>query len=149
MPNNFHLKAGNMSGLDGYYVQEFGLLTSNTFININSNWVFSKTIWRGKNRCSLMENQIGRIEFSITSLESGGNSELNGNVQIFFSINSNCVFSNTTLRKNARSPMEKGRIEFLITSLELGGNSEPNGNVQIFFYINSNCVFSKTIWKML
>ena len=37
----------------------------------------------------------GRIEFSITSLDPGGNSEQNGNVQIFFYINSNCVFSKT------------------------------------------------------
>ena len=38
-----------------------------------------------------MEN--GRIKFSISFLESGGNSVQNGNVQIFFQINSNCVFS--------------------------------------------------------
>ena len=37
----------------------------------------------------------GRIEFSIISLEPGGNSEPNGNVKIFFYINANCVFSKT------------------------------------------------------
>ena len=66
----------------------------------------------------------GRIEFSITSLEPVGYSEPNGNVQIFFYIKSNCVFSKTNW-KNVRSPVEKGRIEFPMTSLEPGGNSEP------------------------
>ena len=44
-------------------------------------------------RCSAMEK--GRNEFSITSLEPRGNSEPNGNVQIFCSINSKCVFFKT------------------------------------------------------
>ena len=46
-----------------------------------------------KKRYSQMEK--GRIEFSIKSLEPGGNSEPNGYVQVFFSINSNCAFSKT------------------------------------------------------
>ena len=36
---------------------------------------------------------FGRIEFSITFLEPGGNSEQNGNVRIFLYINSNCVIT--------------------------------------------------------
>ena len=40
----------------------------------------------------------GWIEFSITSLELGGNSEPNGNVQIFFYINSNMRFYKTILK---------------------------------------------------
>ena len=83
------------------------------------------------------------FEVSITSLEPGGSSEKNGNVQLFFYMNSSCVFFKTIWRgEKISSPMEKGRIEFSITSLETGGNSEPNSNVQIFFYINSNCVLS-------
>ena len=61
----------------------------------------------------------GRIEFSIKSLEPGGNSEPNGNVQIFFYINSNCIFPKP-FKKKGSSPMEKGRIEFSITHLEQG-----------------------------
>ena len=34
----------------------------------------------------------GQVEFSIKSLELGGNSEKNYNVQIFFFINSNCTY---------------------------------------------------------
>ena len=37
----------------------------------------------------------GRIEFSISFLEPGGNYVLNGNVQLLCCINSNCVFSKT------------------------------------------------------
>jgi len=37
----------------------------------------------------------GQIELLITSLEPGGISEPNGNVQLFWYINSNCVFSKT------------------------------------------------------
>ena len=37
----------------------------------------------------------GRNNFSITSLEPEGNSETNGNIQIFFYINSNCGVSKT------------------------------------------------------
>jgi len=70
-----------------------------------------------KKLCSPMEK--GRMEFSITSLEPGGKSIPNGNIQIFFYINSNCVFSKTIWKKRC-SPMEKGRIEFSITSLEPG-----------------------------
>ena len=46
-----------------------------------------------KKRCSLMVK--GRIEFSISFLEPGGNYVLNGNVQLLCCINSNCVFSKT------------------------------------------------------
>ena len=43
-----------------------------------------------KKHCSPMEK--GRVEFSKTFLELGGNSEQNGNVQIFFYLNySNCA----------------------------------------------------------
>ena len=37
----------------------------------------------------------GGIEFMISFLAPGGNSEQKGNVQILFYINSNCVFSKT------------------------------------------------------
>ena len=37
----------------------------------------------------------GRIEFFILFLEPGGNSEQNGNVKIFFYVNSNCIFAKT------------------------------------------------------
>ena len=37
----------------------------------------------------------GRIEFSISFLEPGGNYVPNGNVQLLCCINSNCVFSKT------------------------------------------------------
>ena len=37
--------------------------------------------------------QKGRIEFTISFLEPGENSELNGNVQIFVYKNLNCIFS--------------------------------------------------------
>ena len=84
----------------------------------------------------------GRIEFSISFLEPGGNSEQNCNDQIFFYINSNCVFFKTICRQKSRSPMKKDWVEFSIVFLKPGGNSEQNGNVQIFF---SNCVFSRTI----
>ena len=73
-----------------------------------------------------------RIEFSITSLEPGGNSEPNGNVQIFFYINTICVFSKTIWRKNSRSEMKKGRITFSISFLEPGENSVQNVPVQLF-----------------
>ena len=46
-----------------------------------------------KKRCSLMVK--GRIEFSISFLEPGGNYVPNGNVQLLCCINSNCVFSKT------------------------------------------------------
>ena len=85
----------------------------------------------------------GRIEFSITSLEPVGYSEPNGNVQIFFYIKSNCVFSKTNW-KNVRSPVEKDRIEFPMTSLEPGGKSEPfryypwqNSNF-FYFFLSKN-----------
>ena len=73
----------------------------------------------------------GRIEFSIKSLEPGGNSEPNGNVQIFFLHKLKLRIFQDHLKKRC-SPLEKGQIEFSITSMEPGGNSEPNGNVQIF-----------------
>ena len=73
-----------------------------------------------------------RIEFSITSLEPGGNSEPNGNVQIFFYINTICVFSKTIWRKNSRSEMKKGRITFSISFLEPGENSVQIVPVQLF-----------------
>ena len=89
-----------------------------------------------------------RIEFSITSLEQGGNSEPNGNVQIFSYINTICVFFKTIWRKNFRSQMKKGRIKFSISFLEPGKYFVQNVPVQLFCYIlYSNYVFSKTIWK--
>ena len=72
----------------------------------------------------------GRFEFAISFLEPGRNSEQNGNVQLFFIIHSNCVFSKTIWRNKSRSSMEKGRIEFSMSSW----NSEQNYNVQIFLY---------------
>ena len=62
------------------------------FCYINSNCVFSKTIW--KNECIPMEKV--QIEFSIAFHQPGWN-EQNGNVQIFFYINSNCLFSNVAI----------------------------------------------------
>ena len=49
-------------------------------------------IWR-KKYCSPMEK--GQTECSIISPEPGGNPKSNGNVLIFFYINSNCIFSKT------------------------------------------------------
>ena len=43
----------------------------------------------------------GQIEFWIKSLELGGNSEQNDNVQIFFFINSNCTYLRPFEKKNA------------------------------------------------
>ena len=93
----------------------------------------------------LSQKGKGRIEFSITSMEPGGNSEQNGIIKIFFYITQIEYF--TRPFEKSLISMENCRIGFSITFLEPGGNSEPNGNVQIFFYINSNCVFSKTTWK--
>ena len=76
----------------------------------------------------------GRIEITIIS-GTGGNSEQNGNMQIFFYIN-NWVFSKTIWRKKRCSLMAKGHKKNKKTSmsfLEPGGTSVQNDNVQLFF----------------
>ena len=60
------------------------------FFYINSNCVFSKTIWWRKK-----SHDERSDELSISFLEPGGNSVQNDNVQLFCYISSDCVFFKT------------------------------------------------------
>ena len=54
----------------------------------------------------------GRIEFSITSLEQGGNSEPNGNVQLFFYILIKLRIFQDNLKKKIPQPNWESWIGF-------------------------------------